>query len=65
MNVVDSRSEPWSSDVGSNPDFTSKLDGKMVHLMAEKITKTSKDSQMGQVTPKKMIFKKREIKYYM
>ena len=52
---MDSRSKPWSSDIGSNPDLTFKLDGMMVHLMAEKITKTYKENQMGQVTQKKGI----------
>jgi hypothetical protein len=27
VNVEDSQSEPWSSDVGSIPGFTQKLDG--------------------------------------
>ena len=34
--------EPWSSNVGSNPSFTLKLDGKSDHSMAEKIKKIVK-----------------------
>jgi len=36
VNVEDSRSEPWSLDVGSNTGFTKKLDGKMDYLIADK-----------------------------
>ena len=39
VNVEDSRSEPWSLDMGLNRGITLKLDGKMDHLMAEKVTK--------------------------
>ncbi len=54
VNAEDSQSEPWSSDVGLNPGFTSKLDGKDgPSTWWQKNNENNKDSQMGQVTPKK------------
>ncbi len=39
VNVKDSQFEPLSLDMGLNPGFTKKLDGKMDHLLAEKVMK--------------------------
>jgi hypothetical protein len=39
--------------VGSNPSFTKNLDGNDGPLDGKKTNKNNKDSQMGQVTPKK------------
>jgi len=45
--------------VGSNPSFTKKnLYGNDGPLDGRKTNKNNKDSQIGQVTPKKKIFKK-------
>jgi hypothetical protein len=56
VNVEDSRSEPWSLDVGSNPGFTKTLDEKMDHhLMAEKVTKKSMQPNGASLTKKKKI----------
>ncbi len=46
------------SDVGSNPSLTKKnLDGNDRPLDGRKTNENNKDSQMGQVTPKKNIKK--------
>jgi len=46
VNAEDSQSEPWSSDVGLNPGFTSKLDGKDgPSTWWQKNNENNKDSQ--------------------
>ncbi len=48
VNAENSQSEKWSSDVGSNPNFTFKLmEKKMDLLMAENITKIIKTAKWG------------------
>jgi len=53
----DSQSKPWSSDVGLNPGFHKKVDGKDGPLDSIK-NENNKDSQRGQVTPKKYLNKR-------
>ncbi len=47
VNVKDSQSEPWSSDVGSIPGFTYKLDGYHGPLDGRKRTKIIKTAKRG------------------
>ncbi len=56
VNTEDSRSKPWSSDMGLKPSFTQKLDGNdgpHDYRKTNVTNKNNKDSQMRQVTPKK------------
>ncbi len=52
VNAEDSRSKPWSLDMGSNPCVNLKLDGKNGPLDGRKNNKNNKDSQTCQVTTK-------------
>jgi len=65
VNIEYSQSEPWSLDVGSNPGFTIKLDGKMDRLLAEKSNKKLKQSNRLNQTKKlkKTIWKVTETLY--
>jgi len=48
VNIEELQSELWSLDVGSNPGFTQKLDGKYGPQDDIIPTQNNRDSQMGQ-----------------